>query len=177
MGKNDVFFLPYLMGERSPHNDVTARGAFIGMRADTTRGEMTLAMLEGVAFALRDCLEAAKKNGVQIPRTKLCGGGARSPLWRKIIANVMDMPERDGAARSRNLCGIRTKVPPLHQTLSRPQRPVLRSSGKAKCSCISLCDAHKTTNGRPFPIGVRSFLFSDNAPAAAIAAAGAFLAL
>lgn len=92
MGKNDVFFLPYLMGERSPHNDTSARGAFIGMRPDTTRGEMTLAMLEGVAFALRDCLEAAKKNGVQIPRTKLCGGGARSPLWRKIIANVMDMP-------------------------------------------------------------------------------------
>ena len=92
MGKNDVFFLPYLMGERSPHNDVTARGAFIGMRPDTTRGEMTLAMLEGVAFALRDCLEAAKKNGVQIPRTKLCGGGAKSRLWRQIIANVMNMP-------------------------------------------------------------------------------------
>ena len=92
MGKNDVFFLPYLMGERSPHNDVTARGAFIGMRPDTTRGEMTLAMLEGVAFALKDCLEAAKKNGVQIPRTKLCGGGAKSKLWRQIIANVMNMP-------------------------------------------------------------------------------------
>ena len=92
MGKNDVFFLPYLMGERSPHNDVTARGAFIGMRPDTTRGEMTLAMLEGVAFALRDCLEAAKKNGAKIPRTKLCGGGAKSKLWRQIVANVMDMP-------------------------------------------------------------------------------------
>ena len=92
MGKNDVFFLPYLMGERSPHNDVTARGAFIGMRPDTTRGEMTLAMLEGVAFALKDCLEAAKKNGAKIPRTKLCGGGAKSKLWRQIVANVMDMP-------------------------------------------------------------------------------------
>ena len=92
MGKNDVFFLPYLMGERSPHNDVAARGAFIGMRPDTTRGEMTLAMLEGVAFALRDCLEAAKKNGAKIPRTKLCGGGAKSKLWRQIIANVMNMP-------------------------------------------------------------------------------------
>ena len=92
MGKNDVFFLPYLMGERSPHNDTSARGAFIGMRADTTRGEMTLAMLEGVTFALRDCLEAARRNGVEIPRTKLCGGGAKSPLWRKIVANVMNMP-------------------------------------------------------------------------------------
>ncbi len=92
MGKNDVFFLPYLMGERSPHNDTSARGAFIGMRPDTTRGEMTLAVLEGVAFALRDCLEAAQKNGATISRTKLCGGGAKSKLWRQIVANVMDMP-------------------------------------------------------------------------------------
>ena len=92
LGRNDVFLLPYLMGERSPHNDVTARGAFIGMRPDTTRKEMTLAVLEGVTFALRDCLEAAKKNGAAIPRTKLCGGGAKSPLWRQIVADVMDMP-------------------------------------------------------------------------------------
>ena len=92
LGRNDVYFLPYLMGERSPHNDVTARGAFIGMRPDTTRGQMTLALLEGVTFALRDCLEAAKKNGAHIPRTKLCGGGAKSKLWRKIVANVMNMP-------------------------------------------------------------------------------------
>ena len=92
LGRNDVFFLPYLMGERSPHNDVTARGAFIGMRPDTTRGQMTLAVLEGVAFALRDCMEAAKKNGARIARTKLCGGGAKSKLWRKIVANVMNMP-------------------------------------------------------------------------------------
>ena len=92
LGKNDVYFLPYLMGERSPHNDVNARGAFIGMRPDTTRKQMTLAVLEGVTFALRDCLEAAKKNGVMVERTMLCGGGAKSPLWRKIVANVMDLP-------------------------------------------------------------------------------------
>ena len=92
LGKNDVYFLPYLMGERSPHNDVNARGAFIGMRPDTTRKQMTLAVLEGVTFALRDCLEAVKKNGVNIERTMLCGGGAKSTLWRKIVADVMDMP-------------------------------------------------------------------------------------
>ena len=92
LGKNDVYFLPYLMGERSPHNDVNARGAFIGMRPDTTRKQMTLAVLEGVTFALRDCLEAAKKNGIEVNKTKLCGGGAKSPLWRKIVANVMNMP-------------------------------------------------------------------------------------
>lgn len=92
MGRNEVFFLPYLMGERSPHNDVSARGAFIGMRPDTSRRQMTLAVLEGVTFALRDCLEAARANGMHIARTKLCGGGAKSPLWRKIVANVLGMP-------------------------------------------------------------------------------------
>lgn len=92
LGKSDVYFLPYLMGEKSPHNDVNARGAFIGMRPDTTRKQMTLAVLEGVTFALRDCLEAAKKNGIEVKKTKLCGGGAKSPLWRKIVANVMNMP-------------------------------------------------------------------------------------
>lgn len=92
LGENDVYFLPYLMGERSPHNDVNARGAFIGLNMNTTRGQMTLAVLEGVAFAIRDCLERAKDDGITVDRATLCGGGAKSGLWRKIMANVMDMP-------------------------------------------------------------------------------------
>lgn len=91
LGENDVFFLPYLMGERSPHNDVTARGSFIGMRPDTTRKQMSLAVMEGVAFALRDCLEVAKRSGVKITHANLCGGGARSEIWRAIIANVLNV--------------------------------------------------------------------------------------
>lgn len=91
LGENNVFFLPYLMGERSPHNDPNARAAFLGMSMDTTREEMTQAVLEGVAFALRDSLEVAKKLGIKIERTKICGGGAKSPLWKKIIANVMNL--------------------------------------------------------------------------------------
>ncbi len=90
-GENQVFYLPYLMGERSPHNDPDARAAFIGMSMDTTREDMTLAVLEGVAFGLRDSLEVARSIGVCPERTKICGGGAKSPLWRKIIANVMNM--------------------------------------------------------------------------------------
>ena len=86
-----MYFLPYLMGERSPHNDPEARGTFIGMTMDTSRSDMTQAVLEGVAFALRDSLEVAKSLGIQIERTKICGGGAKSPLWRKIIANVMNL--------------------------------------------------------------------------------------
>ena len=92
LGKNDVYFLPYLMGERTPHNDVDAKGAFIGMRPSTTRGQMTLAVLEGVAFALRDSLELARASGVKIESTKICGGGAKSELWRKIVANVLGIP-------------------------------------------------------------------------------------
>lgn len=91
LGENQVFYLPYLMGERSPHNDPKARGTFIGMSMDTTRADMTQAVLEGVAFGLRDSLEVARSLGVQIERTKICGGGAKSPLWKRIIANVMNL--------------------------------------------------------------------------------------
>jgi len=91
LGENHVFFLPYLMGERSPHNDPDARGAFIGMSMDTKRSDMTLAVLEGVAFAMRDSLEVAKSLGIDIKRTTICGGGAKSLIWRKIMANVLNL--------------------------------------------------------------------------------------
>ena len=90
LGENSVYFLPYLMGERSPHNDVNARGAFLGMRANTTREEMNLAVLEGVAFALRDCVEVARSSGIVVSKTAICGGGAKSEVWKKIIANVLN---------------------------------------------------------------------------------------
>ncbi|HIY01251.1 MAG TPA: xylulokinase [Candidatus Blautia faecipullorum] len=91
LGENQVFFLPYLMGERSPHNNPDARAVFFGMSMDTSRAEMTQAVLEGVAFGLRDSLEVARSLGIHIERTKICGGGAKSPLWKKIIANVMNL--------------------------------------------------------------------------------------
>ena len=91
LGRNPVFFLPYLMGERSPHNDPAARGAFLGMSMDTTRFQMTQAILEGVAFAIRDSVEIARSLGIEITESGLCGGGAKSPLWRKIMANVLNM--------------------------------------------------------------------------------------
>ena len=91
LGRNPVFFLPYLMGERSPHNDPAARGAFLGMSMDTTRYQMTQAILEGVAFAIRDSVEIARSLGIEITESGLCGGGAKSPLWRKIMANVLNM--------------------------------------------------------------------------------------
>ena len=92
LGRNHVFFLPYLMGERSPINDVDARGTFTGMTMDTTRADLVQAVLEGVAFAIRDSFEVAKSLGLDIPRSKLCGGGSKSPLWRTIFANVLGIP-------------------------------------------------------------------------------------
>ena len=91
LGDNNVYFLPYLMGERSPHNDPSARGTFIGLSMDTTRSDMTQAVLEGVAFGIRDSFEVAKSLGIHIERTKICGGGAKSLLWKKIIANVLNI--------------------------------------------------------------------------------------
>ena len=91
LGRNHVFFLPYLMGERSPINDTNARGTFIGLTMDNTRADMTLAVLEGVAFAIRDSLEIARSLGNTITSSRICGGGAKSPLWRKIFANVCNL--------------------------------------------------------------------------------------
>ncbi len=89
LGENNVFFLPYLMGERSPHNNPDARAMFIGMSMDTTRADMTQAVLEGVAFGIRESFDIARSLGIDIKKTKICGGVAKSPLWKKIIANVL----------------------------------------------------------------------------------------
>ena len=87
------------MGERSPINDTNARGTFVGMTMDTSRSDLTQAVLEGVAFAIRDSFEVAKALGIPIQRSKICGGGAKSPLWKTIMANVLniqlDLPESE----------------------------------------------------------------------------------
>lgn len=129
LGENEVFYLPYLMGERSPHNNPDARAMFIGMSMDTTREDMTQAVLEGVAFGLRDSLEVARSLGIQIERTKICGGGAKSPLWKKIIANVMNLkvdvieseegPALGGAMLAAVGCGEYSSVEDIAQKLVR----------------------------------------------------------
>lgn len=91
LAENEVYFLPHLMGERSPYNDPNARGVFIGMNMNTKREDMTLAVLEGVSFAFRDIIEVSRKLGVNPTNTKICGGGAKSKLWIKILSNVLNM--------------------------------------------------------------------------------------
>lgn len=92
LGENPVLFAPYMMGERTPHNDQAVRGAFVGLSLDTTREQMTQAILEGVAFAMRDGVEIARQAGIAIARCKICGGGAKSRLWKTIFSNVLGIP-------------------------------------------------------------------------------------
>ncbi|MBK9125741.1 MAG: xylulokinase [Chloroflexi bacterium] len=92
-GSDGLLFLPYLSGERTPHPDPLARGAFIGLTARHTRGHMTRAVLEGVAFGLNDSLSLMRDGGVPMPEVvRLAGGGSRGALWRQIIADVLDIP-------------------------------------------------------------------------------------
>ncbi|MCB1355514.1 MAG: xylulokinase [Maritimibacter sp.] len=87
-----VRFLPYLSGERTPHNDAEIRGSFTGLGTDTTLDDMTRAVLEGVAFGLRDSYEALKATGAHVDSLFAIGGGAASQYWLKLIATVLDLP-------------------------------------------------------------------------------------
>lgn len=84
-----VWFAPYLSGERTPHNDTRVRGGFLGLAADTSRADVTLAVLEGVAYALADAQQSLAGAGTVLSEAALIGGGARSPLWAQIIADVL----------------------------------------------------------------------------------------
>jgi xylulokinase len=87
-GSEGVLWAPYLMGERTPHRDPHVRGAFVGLAAHHRRGHLIRAVLEGVAFSLRDTFTIFEELGVPVEQIRLCGGGARSPLWRQIQADI-----------------------------------------------------------------------------------------
>ena len=128
-----VRFLPYLSGERTPHNDSAVRGSFINLSIGTKRSDLARAVLEGVSFALRDNLEALKSTGARLDRVLAIGGGAQSRYWIELLATVLnmpvDLPERGefgaalGAARLA-ICGITGAAPetvmtkpPVSQTI------------------------------------------------------------
>ncbi|MDI7247220.1 MAG: xylulokinase [Bacillota bacterium] len=91
-GCEGLVFLPYVAGERTPYPDPNARGVFFGLSLRHTKAHMARAVMEGVAFSLRDCLELVKALGVSIGELRVSGGGARSTLWRQIIADVFGSP-------------------------------------------------------------------------------------
>lgn len=91
LGTNKVLFLPYLSGERSPVNDTEARALFYGMSMSTAKNEMTLAVIEGVAFALRQNLEIIRNLGIDVKKSKVCGGAIKNDIWASIIADVLNI--------------------------------------------------------------------------------------
>ncbi len=88
-GSEGLIFLPYLQGERTPHLDAYARGGWIGLTASHTRRHLIRSVMEGVAFSLKDCLGIIREQGLQLDQLRATGGGAKSPLWRQIIADVL----------------------------------------------------------------------------------------
>jgi xylulokinase len=109
-GAEGIVFLPYLAGERTPHVDPDARGAFVGLSLRHDRGALVRAVLEGVAFGLRDSLELLRSLGIEPHLARISGGGARSDLWLRILASVLNVPlERtaaeEGAAYGAALLG------------------------------------------------------------------------
>ncbi len=131
-GPGTIRFLPYLSGERTPHNDADVRGAFIGLDIVSEREDMTRAVLEGVCFALRDSLEALRECDADLSRVLAVGGGSQSPYWVELLATVLDLPidlpEQGeygaalGAARLA-ICGVTGEDP--SQVMSKP--PIART--------------------------------------------------
>ncbi len=91
-GAEGLYWLPYLMGERTPHLDAYARGGWVGLTAKHTRGHLVRAILEGVAYSLNDCLGIVESLGASVEAVRASGGGAKSPLWRSILAGVFSKP-------------------------------------------------------------------------------------
>ncbi|MFN0169968.1 MAG: xylulokinase [Bryobacteraceae bacterium] len=89
-GSQGLFWLPYLMGERTPHLDATARGGWIGLTGKHQRADLIRAVLEGVSYSQKDCLEIIEDLGVHVESVRLSGGGAQSPFWRELLASVFD---------------------------------------------------------------------------------------
>ncbi|STU92732.1 Xylulose kinase [Klebsiella pneumoniae subsp. ozaenae] len=115
---NAPFFLPYLSGERTPHNDPDARGIFWGMTHASLRAQLGYAVLEGVSFGINDGLQALKESGTPIAQCSLVGGGARSPFWAQLLADILAMPvvthkggETGGALGAARLACLATGKP------------------------------------------------------------------
>ena len=103
VGSDRLIYMPYLMGERTPHLDPDCRGVFFGLSAMHQRAHMIRAVLEGVGYSMKDCQSVFDAIGANLKETAICGGGATSPLWRKILCDILDIPvytvkRKDGGA-------------------------------------------------------------------------------
>ena len=129
-GTENLLFLPYLAGERTPYADPDARGAFVGLSLRHDRGALTRAVLEGVAFALKDSLDLTRDLGGVPERGRISGGGARSRLWAQIIASVLELPlepvavDEGAAFGAAILAGVTANVwPDVHIAVQQTVKP------------------------------------------------------
>lgn len=106
VGANRLLYLPYLMGERTPHLDPDARGTFFGLSAMHTKKDMLRAVLEGVSYSLRDCVEVFRKMNINVSDMMACGGGGTSPLWRSMLADLYNCPVKTVASKEGPALGV-----------------------------------------------------------------------
>jgi xylulokinase len=148
---SQVMFLPYLAGERTPHNDADARGVFFGLDPDTPRRALVQAVLEGVAFAFADCRDALAAAGTVFPGAGVTGGGARSAAWMGILADVLGIPltrYRDGG-----------KGPAFGA--ARLGRMARDGSGPGICTRPEILDVTQPDDGRHAAYAERLGLYRD----------------
>ena len=106
VGADRLLYLPYLMGERTPHLDPDARGVFFGLSAMHTKKHMLRAVLEGVSYSLRDCVEVFREMNISVSDMMACGGGGSSPLWRSMLADLYDCPVKTVASKEGPALGV-----------------------------------------------------------------------
>jgi len=106
IGANRLLYLPYLMGERTPHLDPNARGMFFGLSAMHTKKEMLRAVMEGVAYSLRDCVEICREMDINVSDMMACGGGGSSPLWRQMLADLYACPVKTASSKEGPALGV-----------------------------------------------------------------------
>ncbi len=106
IGSDRLLYMPYLMGERTPHLDPNARGMFFGLSAIHTKKNMIRAVMEGVAYSMRDCMEICREMGISINDMMACGGGGTSPLWRQMLADLYNCPVKTMASKEGPALGV-----------------------------------------------------------------------
>lgn len=106
VGSNRLIYLPYLMGERTPHLDPDCRGVFFGLSAIHTRKDMLRAVMEGVSYSLKDCNDILKEMGVEVDEMMACGGGGRSPIWRQMLADMYNCKVKIVTAKEGPALGV-----------------------------------------------------------------------
>lgn len=152
-GSEGLYWLPYLMGERTPHLDAMARGGWIGLTAKHTQAHLLRSMVEGVSYSLKDCLDIVEALGVDVASVRASGGGAKSPFWRDMLANVFGSPittleTQEGSAYGAALLAMTGSG--HYSSVEEACEATIREKDRAKpshSSTVAYASGHKTYQG------------------------------